>query len=84
MSIENRYLLYRSRVVVLLLAVLTLVHPATEGQVVDGAVSGTVSDESGAILPAARIVIKNLETGASRELVTDGVGRYSAPSLAIA
>lgn len=52
-------------------------------QVVGAAVDGTVSDESGAVLPGARVVIKSIETGTKRELVTDDAGRYSVPSLAI-
>jgi hypothetical protein len=29
------------------------------------------------------VVIRNLETGASRKLVTDAAGRYAAPSIAV-
>lgn len=54
-----------------------------EGQVVGGAISGTVHDETGAALPDARIVIRNLETGAERNLTTDPAGRYAAPSIAV-
>lgn len=47
------------------------------------ALSGTVRDDSGAGLPHAAVIIRNLETAAERKLLTDDAGRYSAPSLAI-
>jgi hypothetical protein len=49
----------------------------------DAAISGTITDATGAALPAAEIVIKNVETGAIRKLNTDDAGRYAAPSLAV-
>ncbi len=57
-------------------------HPAI-AQVVRGAVNGTVSDESGAVLPGAQVVIRSLETGAARELMTDNTGWYSVPSISV-
>src|SRR5271166_2885852 len=53
------------------------------GQVVGASVSGTVRDATGAALPGAGVVVRNLETGAERHLVTDDGGRYSAPSIAV-
>src|SRR5664279_1351175 len=53
------------------------------GQVVGGSFSGTVKDESGSALPAAVVVVKSVETGAERRLITDDSGRYSAPSIAV-
>jgi hypothetical protein len=53
------------------------------GQVVGGSISGTVKDDSGAGLPGAVVIIKNLETGAERKLVSDDGGRYAAPSISI-
>lgn len=52
-------------------------------QIVGGAISGTVQDESGATLPDAQVVIRNLETGAARNVTTDAGGRYAAPSIAV-
>ncbi len=45
--------------------------------------NGTVSDESGAVLPGARVIVRSLETGATRELMTDNNGWYSAPSISV-
>jgi hypothetical protein len=53
------------------------------GQVVGASVSGTVQDESGGPLPGAGVVVKNVETGAQRTLMSDGSGRYSIPSIPV-
>ncbi len=53
------------------------------GQVVGASVSGTVQDESGAPIPGAVVVVKNVETGAARSLASDAAGRYSTPSVAV-
>jgi carboxypeptidase family protein/TonB-dependent receptor-like protein len=52
-------------------------------QVTTGTITGTVSDSSGAVLPGARIALVNEETGITRTVTTDAVGRYAAPSLAV-
>jgi hypothetical protein len=46
-----------------------------------GTISGTVKDSTGAVLPGANVVVLNDETGISRTVETDTVGRYSALSL---
>ena len=43
--------------------------------------SGTVKDPSGAALPGAQIVVRNLGTGTERTLTSDTAGQYVAPSL---
>ena len=53
------------------------------GQAVGAALSGTVTDDSGAGMPNAAVTVRNLETGAMRQLVTDEAGRYSAPSIPV-
>ena len=50
---------------------------------VTASISGTVRDESGLGLPAALVTVKNVETGAARNLTTDNSGRYAAPSVGI-
>jgi hypothetical protein len=52
-------------------------------QVVGASISGTVRDETGAGVGGANVLVRNVETGAVRNLVTDNSGRYSAPSIAI-
>jgi len=52
-------------------------------QVNTATISGTVSDESGAVLPGATIAILNLDTGITRTVTTNASGRYGAPALAL-
>jgi Carboxypeptidase regulatory-like domain len=44
---------------------------------------GSVKDPSGAGIAGATVKIRNLETGAERDLLTDEDGRFSAPSLVV-
>lgn len=52
-------------------------------QTVTGTLQGTVTDSSGGVLPGVTVIAKNEETGATREVVTNGVGFYSVPFVAI-
>jgi outer membrane receptor protein involved in Fe transport len=54
---------------------------AVAAQDVGGSIQGVINDSTGAALPGVNIVIRNVATGASRELVTDASGRYLAPLL---
>ena len=46
-----------------------------------GAITGTVSDSTGALIPGVRIVLTNTNTGANSETVTTGTGNYTLLSL---
>lgn len=48
-----------------------------------GSISGTVRDPQGAAVPKAEVTIMEETTGASRTVVADDDGFYSAPSLAV-
>ncbi len=56
---------------------------AAQAQVVGGTISGTVHDASGATLSGATVTVRQIETGATRTLTTDGEGRFSAPSVPV-
>jgi hypothetical protein len=64
---------------VLLLGI--LVSVPVGAQVAGGTLSGTISDPSGAGIPQARVVIKNLATGVERSVTTNTDGFYTAPNL---
>ena len=49
----------------------------------DASIQGTVSDSSGAAIPGVAIQVKNLETGALRNLLTDEAGYFDAASLPV-
>src|SRR5688500_13653957 len=47
-----------------------------------GTISGTVRDQSDALVPQASITIRHVATGAERHLTSGHDGTFSAPSLA--
>src|SRR5713226_976631 len=47
-------------------------------QTVTGAISGTVKDSTGAVLPNAQVEVLNQDTGIARTVQSDAAGRYSA------
>jgi outer membrane receptor protein involved in Fe transport len=48
-----------------------------------GAIQGTVTDESGGVLPGVNVTIRNTGTGVVRETQTDAAGVYRAPLLPV-
>ena len=49
----------------------------------DASLWGSVSDTTGAGVAGATVTIRNLETGTQRALVTDELGHFNAPALAV-
>jgi hypothetical protein len=70
-----------ARVYQTVFVVLVLAGASANAQSTTGDISGTVRDESKGVLPGATVDVKNIETGASRSIVTDAEGRYRALSL---
>jgi Carboxypeptidase regulatory-like domain len=64
------------------LAVVLLCAPPAQAQV-SAAISGRVTDPAGATVSGAAVMAKNVETGETRSTVTDAVGHYWVPSLAV-
>jgi carboxypeptidase family protein/TonB-dependent receptor-like protein len=50
-------------------------------QVAGATLSGTVADESGAVILNASVSVKNKETGETRDVTSDSAGFYSVPNL---
>ena len=71
----------KTRVVLGLAIGLLPSFPFAHAQVASGAISGTVTDSSGAIIPGAVVTITNADTGVSRTVQTDNSGFYSAEGL---
>ena len=64
------------------LVVLSFCHaPRLGAQVTGGTILGTVSDSSGAVVPAVEISISNTATGLVTNVSTNKEGYYSAPNL---
>src|SRR5437762_14319413 len=52
-----------------------------QAQATGGTLQGFIRDESGAVISGAQIEIREVETGLSRELMTNTGGYYRAVSL---
>jgi len=63
------------------LALATLLAQAVHGQSFTASVRGTVTDESGAAVPAARIVVTDSDRGTSFRGEADSAGRYTVTAL---
>src|SRR5579859_767561 len=65
-----------------ILLVLAAAVPTLHAQV-SATIAGVISDTSGARVPAATVSIRNLETGAIRNSITDDAGRYELLALPV-
>ena len=59
-----------------LLLSLAVTPPAKAQSTTDGAIGGTVTDQSGAVIPSARVTAHNLGTDSASTATTDDNGRY--------
>src|SRR5579884_1529387 len=65
------------------LAVLCVLGVSAFGQTNFGRISGTVLDPSGAAVPGAKALIRDVDTQATRAVLTDANGFYVAQNLPI-
>ncbi|MCY4597683.1 MAG: carboxypeptidase-like regulatory domain-containing protein, partial [Bryobacterales bacterium] len=49
----------------------------------DSRVVGTINDESGAVIPGARVIATNQSTNIARDFETDATGNYDIPGLQV-
>src|SRR5438270_3954852 len=68
----------RMMLVFVLLAAVSL-----SAQTFRGTILGTVTDPTGAVLPGAKVTVKNTGTGLERSTETSADGSYSLPELPI-
>src|SRR5919108_3310356 len=61
--------------------VLALTPARVHGQAVNATLVGTISDSTGAVLPAAKVVITETKTGISRSTETNQSGNYVFANL---
>ena len=73
----------RSAALVVILFVSILWTSTASAQVATGTISGTITDNTGAVLPGVTVVILNQDTGISRTVLTNETGHYSAPTLGV-
>src|SRR5256886_9892636 len=79
--------MYRHRLATLMTivfaaAVLISVQPALAQLRIVGSISGTVQDPTGAVVPNARVVLKDQKTGLTKESTTTEAGAFLFPDLA--
>src|SRR5262249_21256977 len=65
------------------LAVLCILALHAQAQSTCGTITGTVTDQTGSVIPGAHITVTNEGTGAERGLDTADTGVYSVPNLAV-
>src|SRR5580692_12145888 len=69
-----------TRVMVVSIGILLACLPLL-AQTYTGRILGVVTDQTGATLPGAQVVITDMQRGVTRTLITDQAGEYVAPDL---
>lgn len=78
----GRKCLWATGTLILLLAMMGgFVLPSAAQNSTTGAIAGTITDPTGAVIPAAQIIVTNLGTGARRTTNATGAGLYEVPLL---
>jgi hypothetical protein len=65
-----------------LLILFSILGALAFGQGDTGSISGTVRDSTGAVVPAAKVSVRNIATATERTAETDSSGGYTIPGLA--
>lgn len=66
-----------------ILALIFALGSVLHAQIVGGTISGIVQDANGGALTGASVVVRQVETGATRSLTTGADGRFFAPSVPV-
>jgi hypothetical protein len=74
-------MLSRLKAVAGLALTIVLVCASAFGQGVAGQILGTITDQTGAAVAGATVIITDINQGTSRTLTSDGDGNYAAPDL---
>src|SRR4029453_11053138 len=65
------------------LLLILLLTAAVSAQTFRGTILGTVTDQNDAVMPGAKVTVKNLNTGLERSTTTDDAGNYTVAELPI-
>ncbi|MEE8461366.1 MAG: carboxypeptidase-like regulatory domain-containing protein, partial [Acidobacteriota bacterium] len=75
--IENRWM----SPLILSLLVTLFVSVTLVAQTTNATISGTVTDETGGVIPGVELAVTDVDRGTSRTTVSDDEGRYTVPEL---
>jgi hypothetical protein len=78
-QISRRFVMTATALLLVVLSMTTVVI----GQATSGDLVGTVSDQSGAVVPAAPVTATNLETGQTSTVTADGNGQFRFVNLPV-
>src|SRR5690348_8854829 len=71
----------KKRISIFLAVQLFLVCGSLLAQNISSSIIGNVTDQQGAVVPGAQIIVKNAETGVTVQANTNSAGTYSVPGL---
>jgi hypothetical protein len=80
---RENFILKTGKVLLLLMSVLFLQIAASAQTGTTGQISGSVTDQSGAVVPDATVTLTQVGTGEKRTVMTSVDGNYSVPNLSI-
>jgi hypothetical protein len=72
---------FRQMACIVLAVLASCLSLAAQNVVLTGALSGRVTDQSGAVVPGASVVVQNLKTGVKQSAETNHMGLYGFPVL---
>jgi hypothetical protein len=81
---QGRFWKQRAAIIVLLWAVSFLLPAVVALGEGGGKITGAVTDQTGAVLPGATVVLLNTATGVSQTTATNDDGKYTFPVVAVA
>src|SRR4029079_181736 len=81
--LRSRIPAFRPALLTLMLALLLPLAALAQSQAAGGSIEGTVTDESGAVLPGVTVSIKNPANAVSRDATSDPRGVFRAPLLPV-
>src|SRR6266542_4226385 len=73
----------RSKTPVAALALLLSLAGLAAAQEITATITGTLTDETGGVLPGVTVTVKNTGTGLTKDVVTNAEGAYTASCLPV-
>lgn len=73
--------MFRKEIILAIFLLTITTAPVMLAQSIKASISGTVSDETGGVIPGAEVTVTNLDLGVSRTVISNDLGRYLASEL---